>query len=384
MKIRNIFVVTPLGEDGSKERIHADRMKGSVFHEFESYSFKSSIDERGGSAVVAERIFNQINEADVVVADMTFGNLNVFYEIGIAHALNKSVILIGPKEFNVPFDLNHLSRIQYDKDLFDSERNSHIVDQLKKDIGKELQNLETSDKNGLNPYEGFLKETTKGMLSDIHSKIKNLEDMIARTQNKDVVVTEYIKGENNAFAALTEAVKKATKSIRTTRFSPYSVVGRQNVFYETIRHIMDNKNNRDCPDDFQRIIATNKKDKLNEVLDLVRSNMGCNFTIHLSQQAYNFEIVIVDELIVFIHFCKDREDVREIISATLKVENFGVAIEFRDIFDSIVKYQDTFYTIKCIDINDDNLAEKIAKIREEFEKGLKRFEKNSEKNISKV
>lgn len=60
-----------------------------------------------------DRIFNQINKADVIVADMTGKNPNVFYEVGYAHALNKVVLLITQSADDIPFDLKHRQHIVY-------------------------------------------------------------------------------------------------------------------------------------------------------------------------------------------------------------------------------------------------------------------------------
>jgi hypothetical protein len=43
-------------------------------------------------------------------------NPNVFYELGLAHALKKPVVLISSHEKDVPFDVRHIRVIYYDKD----------------------------------------------------------------------------------------------------------------------------------------------------------------------------------------------------------------------------------------------------------------------------
>src|SRR5215467_11752121 len=60
------------------------------------------------------RIYNQINKADVLVADMTGRNANVFYEVGYAHALGKIVLLLTKNADDIPFDLKHYQHIVYD------------------------------------------------------------------------------------------------------------------------------------------------------------------------------------------------------------------------------------------------------------------------------
>ena len=61
-----------------------------------------------------EQVWEQMNRARVIVADVSGRNPNVFYELGIAHTLGKLVILITRSEDDVPFDLRHLGFIQYE------------------------------------------------------------------------------------------------------------------------------------------------------------------------------------------------------------------------------------------------------------------------------
>lgn len=71
------------------------------------------VDEQMFDESILQRIYNQISKADIIVADMTGRNANVFYETGYAHALNKRVILLTQKSSDIPFDLKHYPHIIY-------------------------------------------------------------------------------------------------------------------------------------------------------------------------------------------------------------------------------------------------------------------------------
>lgn len=62
---------------------------------------------------VLEDIWRAINECQLVVADTTGKNPNVFYEIGIAHTLGKRVILISQDSNDIPFDFRRYRHILY-------------------------------------------------------------------------------------------------------------------------------------------------------------------------------------------------------------------------------------------------------------------------------
>lgn len=71
------------------------------------------LDEQIFAETMLERIYNQISKADLIVADLTDRNPNVFYETGYAHALGKRVILLTRNADDIPFDLKHYTHIVY-------------------------------------------------------------------------------------------------------------------------------------------------------------------------------------------------------------------------------------------------------------------------------
>ncbi len=62
---------------------------------------------------ILEDIWTAINEAEIIVADVTAQNANVFYEIGIAHTLGKKVILLTQNIADIPFDFKGYRHIVY-------------------------------------------------------------------------------------------------------------------------------------------------------------------------------------------------------------------------------------------------------------------------------
>jgi hypothetical protein len=70
------------------------------------------------SAIVRD-IWSFTNSAKIVLADLSGKNPNVFYELGLAHAIAKPAILVTDKMDDVPFDLRALRVLVYDKNLPD-------------------------------------------------------------------------------------------------------------------------------------------------------------------------------------------------------------------------------------------------------------------------
>jgi hypothetical protein len=66
-----------------------------------------------GPGVVVHDIWENIASSKLLIADLTGKNPNVFYELGLAHAIEKNVILISRTLDDVPFDLRHHRVVVY-------------------------------------------------------------------------------------------------------------------------------------------------------------------------------------------------------------------------------------------------------------------------------
>jgi hypothetical protein len=62
---------------------------------------------------VMHDIWAAINYARVVIADCTGRNPNVFYEVGLCHAVGRDTVLVTQDLEDIPFDLRHLRTITY-------------------------------------------------------------------------------------------------------------------------------------------------------------------------------------------------------------------------------------------------------------------------------
>jgi nucleoside 2-deoxyribosyltransferase len=75
------------------------------------------VDEQLFQEYVTDRIFAQIRSADMIIADMTRRNPNVFYEVGYAHALDKPTILLTSTADDIPFDLRNRRHLIYNNSI---------------------------------------------------------------------------------------------------------------------------------------------------------------------------------------------------------------------------------------------------------------------------
>ncbi|MEO5370107.1 MAG: AAA family ATPase [Magnetococcus sp. DMHC-1] len=79
-------------------------------------------DEMASGVNIMPLVRHQIIQARVVVAVLTGANPNVMYELGLAHAAKKQVLLFQSREEQLPFDLHAIHVLKYDPQNFPESR----------------------------------------------------------------------------------------------------------------------------------------------------------------------------------------------------------------------------------------------------------------------
>jgi hypothetical protein len=75
------------------------------------------IDEKSGAGVIFQDMQREIGQSDVVIAEITPANPNVFYELGYAQALGKPTILLAQRGAKLPFDIASYRVVFYDDSI---------------------------------------------------------------------------------------------------------------------------------------------------------------------------------------------------------------------------------------------------------------------------
>jgi len=108
-KPRSVFVIMPFA--GAFDDVYELGIKASV----EALGWECQrADEIIHNRDIMCQVCQGIRQARLVIADLTGQNANVFYELGMAHALEKDVILLAQDVGDVPFDLRPMNIIAYD------------------------------------------------------------------------------------------------------------------------------------------------------------------------------------------------------------------------------------------------------------------------------
>lgn len=107
-----VFILMPFSEEWS------DGMWNDVFQPLCNSIglIVKRADELTGPDIM-EDVWKEINIANIIIADITNRNPNVFYELGIAHTLGKKIILLTQNTKDIPFDLNRYRFICYENKI---------------------------------------------------------------------------------------------------------------------------------------------------------------------------------------------------------------------------------------------------------------------------
>lgn len=129
------FVISPIGRPGSKVRDRADRVFDRII--------KPALADGGIKAVRADKIrtpgqitgqmIAAILDYDFCIADVTGHNPNVFYELALAQAAERPVIILAEAGEPIPFDLKDYRLIEYDL-LPRSVKSGKWVEALKESV----------------------------------------------------------------------------------------------------------------------------------------------------------------------------------------------------------------------------------------------------------
>ena len=119
------------------------------------------VDEISRPGSITRDIVEGILDADIVIADLTGKNPNVFYELGIAHSVGNKTIMTAQNREDVPFDIGNYRVLFYEQSIKGSKK-------LFLDLDKAIKELIAALDRTNNPLQEALSSRS-------HIGIKNKE-----------------------------------------------------------------------------------------------------------------------------------------------------------------------------------------------------------------
>lgn len=180
------FVISPIGEDGSETRERSDQVLRHIITEPAAQNGYTVIraDKISEPGIITTQIIEHIVDAELVIADLTEKNPNVFYELAIRHAIRKPLVQMIRKGDIIPFDVAATRIIQFDLHNLDS------VASAKEEISNQIKSLEAGNSDFHNPISvsldlKVLKESgnvEERSLADIVEAVSDLRIAVTSTE----------------------------------------------------------------------------------------------------------------------------------------------------------------------------------------------------------
>ena len=209
------FVIMPFDEEFDSVY---DRFIKPVFEEV-GFSVARA-DNIESQQNILRDIIERINNSNIIVADLTTINPNVFYEFGLAHAFKKPVIIITQSIDEVPFDLRSQRLLEYSVHFAEID---NAIDKLKRyALGAFKGTLQFGS-----PVTDFLPDVVGSNQADNTASITTVDEgelgffdhLIAITEGYETI-TEITKGVHNDFQELTQSTENVSTELDKISSSP--------------------------------------------------------------------------------------------------------------------------------------------------------------------
>lgn len=181
--MKRCFVVSPIGDAGTDIRKNADQLYQHIIKPVcEKCGFAAQrVDEFNTSGSITQEILDALDDYELVIADLTGHNPNVFFEIGYRSKSQKPIIHLKRKDEIIPFDVSAIRTFEYD--LTDLDMVTATRDRLEQVIKNFKYDEVKESKKGSNSFENNMIVSS---LNDIQYKIDVLSEEIKKKENETI------------------------------------------------------------------------------------------------------------------------------------------------------------------------------------------------------
>jgi hypothetical protein len=134
---KTCFVISPIGQPDSNVRIAADDFMGYIVRSCVKelgYEDPVRADHLPEPGRITSQIIELLQSADLVIADLSGNNANVFYELSCRHAIGKPAIHMAVEGTILPFD------VADNRTIFYSMHARH-VDRAKEELTAQIKRV---------------------------------------------------------------------------------------------------------------------------------------------------------------------------------------------------------------------------------------------------
>jgi hypothetical protein len=157
MKMITCFIIMPIGNmsrDPEKHELWSELYFDHIKPTIEGMDKNISCiraDEILQSGSIIDDVVDHIAKSEISIVEMTDQNPNVFYELGVRHALSSSTILIAQNTSDIPFDLRDNRAIIY-------KFTPRGITKFKETLRNYVQNILDNPTRPDNPVQSYLQK----------------------------------------------------------------------------------------------------------------------------------------------------------------------------------------------------------------------------------
>ena len=187
---KTCFISQKFGEAGSPDRQRADDVRGEIRAVLTALGYDNErANEIADAGNILEQVMQRLYDADLVIADLTLGSPNVYYELGVRHAFMKPAICVIDAKETKPFNLGNTRCIEMGAGLsagtkFRQKLKEFIEAEENQKPGRVSNPVTTYlrgraiDETGT-PEEKNLVGAIKDLVSDLKGDLQKLDDVSA-------------------------------------------------------------------------------------------------------------------------------------------------------------------------------------------------------------
>ena len=222
---KTCFVISPIGDEGSETRRKADEVLNFIVSAtLEPLGYDviraDKIDESG---TITTQIIQKIISSDLVVADLSERNPNVFYELSVRHASRKPFVQLITSGEPIPFDVAANRTIQYDLTKL------AVVESAKAQLRSQVLSIESGRDEVENPISTAIdlsslrastspSDRTMGemlaTLTEVGATIARIDQAIG---SKELLRSQHMKRDNSLLYARLNDAKEEIGRLRAMK-----------------------------------------------------------------------------------------------------------------------------------------------------------------------
>jgi predicted RNA-binding Zn ribbon-like protein len=136
---RKCFVVSAFGETVDDQRRYKQVLRHLIRKVLGSRFEVVRADEIDDEGLITHQIIEHLLEDDLVVADLTDLNPNVFYEVAVRHAVQKPIVHLITVGQEIPFDIANMRAVSYALDDPD------LLQDAQEELARKVEAIEEAD-----------------------------------------------------------------------------------------------------------------------------------------------------------------------------------------------------------------------------------------------